>query len=339
MALRSKNNNRCRSTTDILSENNEKESLWPVKSSRANKSHSTEELNVSRKRTTGQKSQGFVKRLIASLERRNESCQANDEFWGTYYRPSCSYRSFENDKLAIVRYGTDDSGYPVAETKRSQDRLKAEENWFPSDDHRERQRSKTAEKSVRCDPHCHDDRRGSSLNRILDRQGKVGPFHLDAAEKEESRESTTLDRSGRNVSRKKSFKKFLGSVIKWRRTGEKEEPRRFLSCDDLIGTGGESQLRSFEESSKTLSLEAIADLDDGGEEKVEGHEKILRRGYDQARITNLPRVRIERKKKATRVENFAVSKMEESLVKPSAVKEIATRISRQPKQRSYARKY
>lgn len=283
-----------------------------------------------------QKSQNFVKKLIASLEKKNEVCQANDEFLTTYYKRSDS--SVTNSEHACkVKLQCPGE---INKSEEDYQKLGSAKNPTNADSHRKHQNCKgnvLPKKGVPVYPSTDASKQFSPYNYgrdnhlkkpipecsnhgeynrkiIIERRNKKycdeGEYDLervsDANKNEERKEhedsssfdpnrsrvkledridavdSCLLNRNegGRKrgtserifmnskgdenskngvlkkkVSRSKSFREFFGSMIRWKRSENKERSRRYLSCDHLFD---ESRNQSFDAKNNEKLLRATS---------------------------------------------------------------------------------
>ncbi|XP_043258562.1 uncharacterized protein LOC122400892 [Colletes gigas] len=342
------------------------------------------------------KSQNFVKKWIASLERKNEACKADDEFVTKYYRrnsnPSSDYSCkkklydsirtetnngcghhrvntsentlvnsnddmiSENKTTVFTNNKIDDQFLPMNDGKRKEganrskhrdetcanlrrngsfrDSRMREANSKRAFDINKNNEKKTFYNSSSFDPNrtrveseyeddpcnfyflkkSNNDRNGNTLEKIFKNS-------------KEKRDTTFDGRSKKKLNRQRSFKDFFGSMIRWKKSENEEKPRRFMSCDHLIEETKTFNSRSVKKLSRALSLKVVAlqDKDEDNWTRIRGREAIIHPIYAGIKNEQLLESLARNKEKL-----FGLNESEESLVKPSAIKDIVKRFSQLP---------
>ncbi|XP_031846975.2 uncharacterized protein LOC116433230 [Nomia melanderi] len=172
------------------------------------------------------KSRNLIRRLIGSLERKNEECKADDEFFARYYR-----RNDYSDPNFDHSLGTQNSDFddlvpekPIVSSNRG--------NGSPD--------------------RCNDVRRfeRGSVDLVDSRDLSTSEGILEDESFERRKDSK------KRLDRKRSIKDFLGSMIKWRRSSAKETRHPFVSCDHLADKIS-AKKKDRKLLSRTSSLSAV----------------------------------------------------------------------------------
>ena len=337
-----------------------------------------------RKESSSQKSQSFVKKLIASLERKNEICKADDEFLTKYYSrndysdPNSdineNHASFPVDRNTSQNFKREpDSKNKVCEFRnskitewsRSENRgkncnakelilghTKKKEETFETD---EKHRNGYP-KSLRSSQISEEVYSRSELNKQhgsscfdLNRSRVEIPKHVSSVnscflkKNKDDRKRNTLERIFRRkeedvtlggnerkkLDRRSSFKDFLGYMIRRKKSECKEKPRRFMSYDQLAEEAKAFESKNVKKLSRTSSLNAVVFEDHDEENSARSVERnaTIRPIYGGRRNEQFPQVLTKRKE----FQKFsATNKSVESLVKPSAIRDIVKDLCQVP---------
>lgn len=277
MALRL-TNNRSKSASDILEETTHNKKKFEQHYFTENRYRTytlkgfeeEKKIFVEKEQSTPKSTQNFVKKLIASLEKKNEACKADDEFFAKYYT--------RNDCPNTYQY--------LNKTDNCQKENSTIENKIP-----------VPAKSITGNNNCGNKTPLGSLNRnecrINDQKSYCNRYHTvqsvyesNIRKNEEKKYGfSSFDRNRYRVERKqmeivrkekenterrtkfvrsKSFKDFFGSILKWRKSGNKK-PQHFMSCDHLIEQSKNLNSRNgqiLSRSSSSLQTTILQDCDD-----------------------------------------------------------------------------
>ncbi|XP_033343112.1 uncharacterized protein LOC117230113 [Megalopta genalis] len=339
MALRSVNR-RFKSTSDIFDEAVSNEMSDGAQGNPKNRfsTYTFKDLQQERrkfvKKREPKKSQNFLRRLLASLDKKNEACKADDEFVTEYYRrndysnPNSDYldatlQNFEetNESSRLLgarsfRTFTIDRCRPDLVSKRQSTNAAdhREIRTFSSEDLKMIKNSADYAKSRRFRRNSNDLSR-CTLERIFTNG------------KDEERIEPKNEKA--KPSRKRSLIDFLGFMIRWRRSDEKEKPRCFVSCNRLVSQTNSFYSENVMQMSRTSSVDAIVP------EKCE-EPTIMQIGKQNARMRHIYNEKTHEQLVEVLTKNkenqqiLPRNRSVEYFVKPSAIKDIAKRHQQLP---------
>ncbi|XP_076646539.1 uncharacterized protein LOC143355533 [Halictus rubicundus] len=280
------------------------------------------------------KSQNLLKKLLASLEKKNEACKADDEFFAEYYRRN-DYSNPNSDCLgerlqnigetsencqfskktffvSRCRPGLDSKKLPVVENRENKEFLPED---LTIDDKVEKllQRHSVDFANSRRFRRTTDDLNRCTLEKIFT----------------ECKQEIGVKDSRKKHDRKRSFKDFLGSMMKWKKSGRKQKPRRYASFDHLVDNTEIFYKENVKQLSRASSLNAVVleDCEEGNVLQIKTRKATIHPIYGGKRNEQLLEV-LARNKENQRI--FAMNGSVENLVKPSAIKNIAKRLSQPP---------
>ncbi|XP_076387788.1 uncharacterized protein LOC143264441 isoform X2 [Megachile rotundata] len=240
---------------------------------------------------TPKSTQNFVKKIIASLEKRNEACKADDEFFAKYYkRNDCSNTNMyqENlktqnaiyvlskseadnncaNKTVLCSLNKKKNAYKVNDQKMYHDRYHTFQSICESNARKEFDNSGKDEDYIHKYGFSSYDRNRYRVH-LQSQMENVKPCSSKKSTDNDNR--STLERiflkskkkedTGRETKfiRTPSFKDFFGNMMKWRKSGNKKKPKRFMSCDHLIE---QSKNGSTLSTSTSLQATVLRDCDE-----------------------------------------------------------------------------
>ncbi|XP_076665099.1 uncharacterized protein LOC143367317 isoform X2 [Andrena cerasifolii] len=292
-----------------------------------------------RQESSSQKSQSFVKKMIASLERKNEICKADDEFLTKYYsRNDYSdpnsylnerHASFPADRNSSQNFKREpDSKNTVGEFRdskitewsRSENRGKncnAKELILGHTRKKEETFETDEKRSIEIPKHV------GSLNSCFLKKNKDDRKRdtLDRIFRKKEKDVTLGGNERKKLDRRSSFKDFLGHLIRRKKSECKEKPRRFMSYDQLAEEAKAFESKNVKKLSRTSSLHAVVFEDRDEENSTWGGERnaTIRPVYGGRRNEQFPQVLTKRKE----FRKFsATNESVENLVEPYAIRDI-----------------
>lgn len=303
---------------------------------------------------TPKSTQNFVKKIIASLEKRNEACKADDEFFAKYYkRNDCSNTNMYQENLKtqnaiyVLSKSEADNNcttkevlgslnkkkneYEINDQKMYHDRYQTFQSIYESNERKEFDNG-GKDKEYKYGFSSYDRNRYrvrlQNQNEIVklcsankstdyDNRSTLERIFLKSKRKEEAGKETKFVRTA-------SFKDLFGNMMKWRKSGNKKKPKRFLSCDHLI-----EQSKNGSTLSTNTSLQAAVLRDCGEKSILRSKERraTIHPVYGSRRNEQLLEILSN---KNGDLKFFATDEDTEHLVKPSAVKNIAKCLSQFP---------
>lgn len=284
------------------------------------------------------KSQNLLKKLLASLEKKNEACKADDEFFTEYYRrndysnpnsdffseglqniretsENCRFSSPRSSETFLINRCRPDlvsKKLPVVENRKNEELLFEDATIDDKVD-----KLLHINKSVDFANSRRFRKSTNDLNRCT-----LEKIFTDTDCKQE----IDVKDSRKKHDRKRSFKEFLGSMMKWKKSNRKQKPRRFVSCEQLVDNSQIFDKENVKQLSRASSLNTVV-LDDCVERptiQVKPQKATIHPIYNGKRNEQLLEV-LARNKEIQRI--FAMKGSVENLVKPSAIKDIEKRLS------------
>ena len=297
-----------------------------------------------RQESSSKKSQSFVKKLIASLERKNEICKADDEFLTKYYSrndysdPNSdineNHASFPVDRNTSQNFKREpDSKKMVGEFRNSKiTEWSRSENRGNNCSAKELilGHTKKKEEISRSELSTEVPKHVGSLNSCFLKKNKGGRKNYTLERIFRKKEDVTLVGNERKkLDRRSSFKDFLGFMIRRMKSECKEKPRRFMSYDQLAEEAKAFESKNIKKLSRTSSLNAVVFEDRDEENSTRSGERnaTIHPVYGGRRNEQFPQVLAKRKE----FRKFsATNESVENLVKPSAIRDIVKDLCQVP---------
>ena len=300
-----------------------------------------------RKKSSSEKSQSFVKKLIASLERKNEICKADDEFLTKYYSrndysdPNSDINenraSFPVDRNTSQNFKRE----PDSKNKIGEFRNSKITEWSRSEDRGKNCNAKelilghTKEKEETLDTdekhRVEIPKHVGSLNCCFAKKNKDDRKRntLERIFRKKKEDATLGGNERKKLDRRSSFKDFLGYMIRHKKSECKEKPRRFMSYDQLAEEAKEFESKNVKKLSRTSSLNAVVfeDRDEENSTRSVERKATIHPVYGGRRNEQFPQVLTKRKE----FRKFsATDESVENLVKPSAIRVIVKDLCQVP---------
>ncbi|XP_076294607.1 uncharacterized protein LOC143215894 [Lasioglossum baleicum] len=272
------------------------------------------------------KSQNLLRKLLASLEKKNEACKADDEFVTEYYRKN-DYSNPNSDFLSgRLQRNCRFSGPKSSETflvNRCRPDLVSKK--LPVIDDRGNEEFLFEEKSLQ--RHSVDFANSRRLRKSTNDLNRctLEKIFTDTDCKQE----IGVKDSREKHDRKRSFKDLLVSMMKWKKSNRKQKPRKYVSCDHLVDNSQIFDKENVKQLSRASSLNTVTleDCEGGTIIQVKTRKTTIHPMSGGKRNEQLLEV-LARNKESQRT--FAMTGSVENLVKPSAIKDIAKRLSQPP---------
>ena len=278
---------------------------------------------VEKEQSTPKSTQNFVKKLIASLEKKNEACKADDEFFAKYYtRNDCPNKTdnCQKENLTIENKipvpGKSVTGNnnrvnktPLGNLNRNECKINDQKSYC----NRYHTFQSVYESNVR-----KNEEKKYGFSSFDRNRYRVERKQMEIVKKEEE----NTERRTKFV-RSKSFKDFFGSMLKWRRSRNKK-PQHFMSCDHLIEQSKNLNSRNgqiLSRSSSSLQATVLQDCDDKNIIRNKERRATIHPIYGGRRNEQLLEILSKKKEDLENTEH---------LLKPSAIKDIAKCFSQLP---------